>query len=131
MAPCGAGATTVGEHLGLQEALKSPHGDTHTELSVPCTLCTRVVAAWPMALWCVAASGAVQMCAGFRFGMCRYGCSFLEAMLRKLKEIGISVWLDMHALPGGAQARVPYGGVYYPDSQVPRASLGTRRLASV
>ena len=52
-------------------------------------------------------------------------------MLRKLKVLGISVWLDMHALPGGAQARVPYGGVYYPDSQVPRASLGTRRLASV
>ena len=72
-----------------------------------------------MALWCVAASGAVQMCAGFHFWMCRYGCSFLEAMLRKLKVLGISVWLDMHALPGGAQARVPYGGVYYPDSQVP------------
>jgi hypothetical protein len=61
----------------------------------------------------------VQMCAGFHFWMCRYGCSFLEAMLRKLKVLGISVWLDMHALPGGAQARVPYGGVYYPDSQVP------------
>jgi hypothetical protein len=43
----------------------------------------------------IAASGAVQMCAGFHFGMCRYGCSFLEAMLRKLKVLGISVITDM------------------------------------